>query len=150
MRGVVNLDAVLVSKMDLNFTYISWVPEDGMNINKKMAVVLGGCALVLSSFAFSANKEEGKAAAFVSCGNLTEPQIAAQVKNDFMNNRLPRWSDEKAAVGKKAVAWINDNEVTKTEEGYILPLVVRGSKSDLHYRVTVNCKNDTITYNTSN
>ena len=61
MRGVVNLDAVLVSKMDLNFTYISWVPEDGMNINKKMAVVLGGCALVLSSFAFSANKEEGKA-----------------------------------------------------------------------------------------
>nr|WP_329819824.1 YebF family protein [Providencia alcalifaciens] len=72
-----------------------------MNINKKMAVVLGGCALVLSSFAFSANKEEGKAAAFVSCGNLTEPQIAAQVKNDFMNNRLPRWADEKAAVGKK-------------------------------------------------
>ncbi|MTC59144.1 hypothetical protein GKR50_03815 [Providencia rustigianii] len=120
-----------------------------MSVNKKMAVVLGSCALVFSSFAFSVNTDEGKAAPFVSCGNLTEPQVAAQVKSDFMNNRLPRWTEEKAAVGKKAVAWVNDSEVTKTDDGYVVPLVVRGSKSDLHYRVAVNCKNNTVTYNTS-
>ncbi len=67
-----------------------------MEANHKIAVVLGTCALVFSSFALSANDEEGKAEPFVSCGTLTEPQIAAQVKSDFMHNRLPRWAEEKS------------------------------------------------------
>ncbi|EKT56986.1 protein YebF [Providencia rettgeri] len=120
-----------------------------MEANRKIAVILGACALVFSSFALSANNEEGKAAPFVSCGTLTEPQIAAQVKSDFMHNRLPRWTDEKATLGKKAVAWVNDSEVTKTETGYTVPLVVRGAKSDLHYSVAVDCQNNTVTYNTT-
>ncbi|MBP6121387.1 MULTISPECIES: protein YebF [Providencia] len=119
-----------------------------MKANRKIAVVLGGCALVFSSFALSVNQDEGKAAPFVSCGNLTEPQIAAQVKSDFIHNRLPRWADEKALLGKKAVAWVNDKEVTKADAIYTVPLVVRGAKTDLQYRVAVDCKNNTITYNT--
>lgn len=121
-----------------------------MEVNRKIAVILGGCALIFSSVAMSVNKDEGKAAAFVSCQNLTEPQIAAQVKKDFINNRLPRWADEKAILGKKAIAWVNDNDVTKTDSGYTIPLTVRGSKSDLQYRVAVDCEQDTITYNTLN
>ena len=121
-----------------------------MEANKKIVIALGTCALVFSSFALSVNKEEGKAAPFVSCGALTESQIAAQVKSDFMHNRLPRWTEEKAALGKKAVAWVNDNEVTKTDTGYTVPLVVRGAKSDLHYSVSVDCQNNTVIYNTSN
>ncbi|WP_322928789.1 protein YebF [Providencia huashanensis] len=118
-----------------------------MEANHKIAVVLGTCALVFSSFALSANDEEGKAEPFVSCGSVTEPQIAAQVKSDFMHNRLPRWAEEKATLGKKAVAWVNDSEVTKTETGYTVPLVVRGAKSDLRYSVSVDCQNNTVTYN---
>ena len=41
-----------------------------MEANRKIAVILGACALVFSSFALSANNEEGKAAPFVSCGRL--------------------------------------------------------------------------------
>lgn len=118
-----------------------------MEANHKIAVVLGTCALVFSSFALSANDEEGKAEPFVSCGTLTEPQIAAQVKSDFMHNRLPRWAEENTTLGKKAVAWVNDSEVTKTETGYTVPLVVRGAKSDLRYSVSVDCQNNTVTYN---
>lgn len=121
-----------------------------MNTNKKLAVILGGCVLALSSFALSANQDEGKAAAFVSCGNLTEPQISAQVRNDFMHTRLPRWAEEKALLGNKAIAWVNDKDVIKTDSGYTVPLVVRGSKKDLQYRVLVDCTNNTITYNTVN
>lgn len=121
-----------------------------MEVNRKIAVILGGCALVFSSVAMSVNTDEGKAAAFVSCQNLTEPQVAAQVKKDFMNNRLPRWADEKALLGTKAVAWVNDKDVVKTDSGYTIPLTVRGSKSDLQYRVAVDCKQDTITYNIIN
>lgn len=117
-----------------------------MKAGKKIGFALGGCALLFSSIAFSANQEEGKAAPFISCGKLAEPQIAAQVKNDFMNNRLPRWAEEKALVGKKAVAWVNNQDVTKTETGYQVPLTVRGSKQNLQYNVTVDCEKSTITY----
>ncbi|MCW2254514.1 hypothetical protein M2263_000605 [Providencia alcalifaciens] len=120
-----------------------------MKAGNKIGFVLGSCALLFSSIAFSTNQDEGKAAPFISCGNLSEPQVAAQVKNDFMHNRLPRWSDEKALVGKKAVAWVNNQDVTKTATGYQVPLIVRGSKSDLHYNVKVDCENSTITYNTA-
>ncbi|HGN1705771.1 TPA: protein YebF [Providencia rettgeri] len=119
-----------------------------MEANKKMAVVFGTCAFIFSTFALSANNEEGKAAPFVSCGSLTEPQVAAQVKSDFIHNRLPRWTEEKAVLGKKAVAWVNDSEVTKTETGYTVPLTVRGAKKDLYYSVSVDCQNNTVTYNT--
>ncbi|ELX8378028.1 protein YebF [Providencia vermicola] len=120
-----------------------------MKAGKKIGFALGSCALLFSSIAFSANQEEGKAAPFISCEKLAEPQIAAQVKNDFMNNRLPRWGDEKALVGKKAVAWVNNQEVTKTATGYQVPLTVRGSKQDLHYNVVVDCEKSTITYNST-
>ncbi|MBO1916274.1 hypothetical protein J4727_11805 [Providencia rettgeri] len=101
-----------------------------------------------SSFALSANNEEGKAAPFVSCGTLTEPQIAAQVKSDFMHNRLPRWTDEKAALGKKAVAW---SMIVKSLNRNRLQGSVSCSwcKIDLHYSVAVDCQNNTVTYNTA-
>ncbi|EMI5489134.1 hypothetical protein REJ26_004434 [Providencia stuartii] len=118
-----------------------------MKAGKKISCVVGSCVLLFSSVAFSANQEEGKAAPFISCDKLSEPQIAAQVKNDFMHNRLPRWTDEKALVGKKAVAWVNSQDVTKTATGYEVPLTVRGSKKDLQYNVVVDCEKSTITYN---
>ncbi|EKT56286.1 protein YebF [Providencia sneebia] len=120
-----------------------------MKFGKQVGILFGSCALLFSSMALSANKDEGKAAPFVSCKNLTEPQVAAQVKNDFMHNRLPRWTEEKDLVGKKAVAWINNQDVVKTETTYKIPLIVRGSKVDLHYHVVVDCENNTITYNTA-
>lgn len=120
-----------------------------MIAGSKIRFVLGSGALLFSSIAMSSNQEEGKSAAFVSCNNLSEPQIAAQVKSDFMHSRLPRWADEKALVGSKAVAWVNNQDVTKTAVGYQVPLMVRGSKSDLRYNVTVDCDNSTITYNTA-
>ncbi|WP_242687818.1 YebF family protein [Photorhabdus stackebrandtii] len=50
---------------------------------------LSGAALLLTvSFAASAASESKRVDKFVSCDNLTKSQIAAQVKRDFLQNRI--------------------------------------------------------------
>lgn len=114
--------------------------------NNRLNLILATVALTFSAFTFAATSDEARTAHFISCEKLNEVQIGAQVKNDFMHNRLPRWQDEKAILGSKAVAWVNNNNITQTPEGYQVPLDVRGAKKDLRYNVQVDCVKNTITY----
>ncbi|MFS1537940.1 MAG: YebF family protein [Candidatus Phlomobacter fragariae] len=42
-------------------------------------------------------------AKFISCDNLSQRQISAKVKNDFIQTGLPYWNEYKKILGSKVV-----------------------------------------------
>ncbi|CRL60347.1 protein YebF [Proteus vulgaris] len=114
--------------------------------------ILGVALLLVVSFGASAesvnnvNKDVVRSAPFASCVNLDNNQLVTRVKNDYLQNRLPRWQEDKKALGPKPVASINANEVIKMDNNYQMVLNVRGARTDLRYNVQVNCDENTITY----
>ncbi|MDM3563098.1 protein YebF [Proteus vulgaris] len=114
--------------------------------------ILGAALLLAVSFGSFAesvdnvNKDIVRSAPFSSCVNLDNNQLVTRVKNDYLQNRLPRWQEDKKALGPKPVASINANEVIKMDNNYQMVLNVRGARTDLRYNVQVNCDDNTITY----
>ncbi|WP_193015159.1 protein YebF [Proteus sp. FME41] len=114
--------------------------------------ILGAALLLAVSFGASAesvdnvNQDVVRSAPFASCINLDNNQLVTRVKNDYLQNRLPRWQEDKKALGPKPVASINANEVIKMDNNYQMILNVRGARTDLRYNVQVNCDDNTITY----
>ncbi|EEG87464.1 hypothetical protein PROPEN_00360 [Proteus penneri ATCC 35198] len=114
--------------------------------------ILGAGFLLAISFGASAesienvNKDIVRSVPFSSCVNLDNNQLVTRVKNDYLQNRLPRWQDDKKALGPKPVASINANEIIKMNNNYQMVLNVRGARTDLRYNVQVNCDDNTITY----
>ncbi|MBI6529799.1 hypothetical protein JEP40_11835 [Proteus vulgaris] len=114
--------------------------------------ILGVALLLTVSFGASAenvdnvNKDVVRSAPFASCVNLDNNQLVTRVKNDYLQNRLPRWQEDKKALGPKPVASINANEIIKMDNNYQMVLNVRGARTDLRYNVQVNCDENTITY----
>ncbi|MBQ0215428.1 protein YebF [Proteus vulgaris] len=107
-----------------------------------LAVSLGASAESVDNV----NKDIVRSAPFASCVNLDNNQLVTRVKNDYLQNRLPRWQEDKKALGPKPVASINANEVIKMDNNYQMVLNVRGARTDLRYNVQVNCDENTITY----
>ncbi|KMJ45583.1 protein YebF [Xenorhabdus khoisanae] len=103
---------------------------------------------VLLSVSFTATAaENNRVAKFISCKNLTNDQVAAQVKQDFLQNRINRWSEDRKQLGtSKPIAWVNVNDITGDENALQVPLIVRGSKKDKSYNVTIDCQKETINY----
>ncbi|MCW7550783.1 protein YebF [Photorhabdus sp. P32] len=111
-------------------------------------VGLSGAALLLTvSFTISAVSENKRVDKFISCDNLTKSQIAAQVKRDFLQNRIHHWSEDRTQLGtSKPVVWIKAENITGDKDILKIPLTVRGSKRDKDYRVVVDCQQNTISY----
>ncbi|MEQ4922304.1 protein YebF [Proteus hauseri] len=113
-------------------------------------------AVLLLAVSFGASAESVKkettendivrSAPFASCINLDKDQLATRVKNDYLQNRLPRWQDDKKELGPKPVVTINANDVIKMDNNYHITLNVRGARTDLRYNVEVNCDEKKITY----
>ncbi|WP_426577516.1 protein YebF [Xenorhabdus stockiae] len=105
---------------------------------------------VALAFAFTtavSAAENDHVAKFVSCKNLTKDQIAAQVKQDFLQNRLNHWDKDRKQLGTaKPVAWVNVNDITGDKDALQVPLAVRGTKNDKSYNVTIDCQKETISY----
>ncbi|KOY63390.1 hypothetical protein AM629_03500 [Photorhabdus heterorhabditis] len=111
-------------------------------------VGLSGAAFLFTvSFTVFAVSESKRVDKFVSCNNLTKSQIAAQVKRDFLQNRINRWSEDRKQLGTSTpVAWVNAENITGDKDVLKVPLTVRGSKRDKDYRVIVDCQQNTISY----
>ncbi|AYA40479.1 hypothetical protein HZS38_08665 [Xenorhabdus nematophila] len=103
---------------------------------------------VLFSASFTATAAENeRVAKFISCKNLTKDQVAAQVKQDFLQNRITHWDTDKKQLGtSKPIAWVNVNDMTGDQNALQVPLIVRGSKKDKSYNVTIDCQKETISY----
>ncbi|OTA15791.1 Colicin-M immunity protein [Xenorhabdus vietnamensis] len=103
---------------------------------------------VLLSISFTATAAENeRVAQFISCKNLTKEQVAAQVKQDFLQNRINHWDKDRKQLGTaKPIAWVNANDITGDINTLQVPLIVRGTKRDKSYNVTIDCQKETINY----
>ncbi|CDL80898.1 protein YebF [Xenorhabdus szentirmaii] len=122
-----------------------------MKINRlirRVGLLSAGILFSVSLTATAAGDE--RVAKFISCENLTKDQVAAQVKQDFLQNRINHWEKDRKQLGtSKPIAWVNVNDIIGDQNVLQVPLNVRGSKKDKSYNVTIDCHEGTISYSES-
>ncbi|PHM63817.1 protein YebF [Xenorhabdus ishibashii] len=112
---------------------------------RRIGLLSAGTLFSVSFIATAAESE--RVAKFISCKNLTKDQVAAQVKQDFLQNRINHWDKDKKQLGtSKLIAWVNVNDITGDTNALQVPLIVRGTKKDKSYNVTIDCQKETISY----
>jgi hypothetical protein len=111
----------------------------------KKRTVMTAVLLLMSSVAVQAASE--KTVSMSKCEGLDADGIAAKVKQDYTQNRINQWADDQKTLGQiDPVAWINPRDVTGAKDKWKVPLTVRGTNTDLHYVVTVDCAAGSATY----
>ncbi|CNJ87925.1 protein YebF [Yersinia aldovae] len=104
-------------------------------------------ATVLAGMTVSAQAQEPRVAKVAACPGLNQSQVATQVKRDFQQNRITRWTLDKKLLGTDSpVVWINTVDITGNDDIWQVPLTARGNKGDKTYQVVLDCKAGTITY----
>lgn len=113
----------------------------------KITLGVAGLALVLSAGVAQAQQSEQRVVTIANCEQTTATQLSTMVKNDFLQNRIPRWADDKALLGTSTpVVWVNQDQVTQKGSDWVLKLTVRGTKVDKNYTVNVDCKAGKLEY----
>lgn len=112
----------------------------------KIALSLGVAAMLVTGLA-QALQTESRTARIASCESAKPAQIVSMIKNDFLQNRLPRWADDKKLLGTSTpVVWVQDDQIVQNGDSWQIPLKVRGTKVDRTYTVKVDCKAGDLEY----
>ncbi|SQI42020.1 Uncharacterised protein [Serratia plymuthica] len=91
--------------------------------------------------------QEQRTAKVAQCTGLQPADVAAQVKRDYLQNRITRWASDKKLLGTATpIAWISPEAITGKDAIWQVPLTVRGTKQDKTYNVTLNCNTGEISY----
>lgn len=96
-----------------------------------------------------AAESEIRTATVAPCSNAGKDEIAALVKRDYLQNRIPRWDTDKKTLGTSTpVAWVVPDSISGDNAKWNIPLKVRGDHTDKTYQVTLNCQLGEISYST--
>lgn len=113
---------------------------------KKTGLALMLTTLLTGSIS-SALAQEPRVAKVPTCIGLNQSQVATQVKRDFLQNRITRWTADKKLLGTdKPVVWISAVNITGKDDVWQIPLTSRGNRGDKTYQVLLDCKAGTMTY----
>ncbi|HEI8864619.1 TPA: hypothetical protein SLG40_000056 [Serratia odorifera] len=95
----------------------------------------------------TAQAQQLRSAKVAQCSGLQAADVAAQVKRDFLQNRITRWDADKKQLGTATpIVWVSPDAIVGKDNVWQVPLTVRGSKMDKIYNVTLNCNQGEIAY----
>ncbi|NLS55631.1 protein YebF [Hafnia alvei] len=113
----------------------------------KITLGVAGLALAFSAGVAQAQQSEQRVVKIANCEQTTAAQLSTMVKNDFLQNRIPRWADDKTLLGTSTpVVWVSQDQITQKGKDWVLQLTVRGNKVDKNYTVNVDCKAGKLEY----
>jgi len=102
---------------------------------------------LLATAALSTAAQAQRSAKVALCAGLQPAEVAAQVKRDFLQNRITRWESDKKLLGTATpIAWVSPDAISGKDQVWQVPLTVRGTKLDKIYNVTLDCNSGEITY----
>lgn len=108
------------------------------------AVLLAMVGVVATA---QAQEQEQRTAKIGQCVGLKAADAGAQVKRDFLQNRITRWESDKRLLGTATpVAWVSQDAITGKGDVWQVLLTVRGTKLDKTYQVTLDCQTGDIRY----
>lgn len=114
---------------------------------KTTGLSMAALALVITSAFSSVQAAEQREAKVGQCAGLDTSGVAAQVKRDYLQNRITRWESDKQFLGTATpIVWISPESITGKDDVWQVPLSVRGDKGDKSYSVTLNCQTGEIRY----
>lgn len=93
-----------------------------------------------------AQDQEQRTAKVGQCAGLQPADIAAQVKRDFLQNRITRWEADKSCWAPQPRSLGSARMPSPARIRWQVPLTVRGTKMDKTYSVTLNCNTGEIAY----
>ncbi|ADW74484.1 MULTISPECIES: protein YebF [Rahnella] len=114
-----------------------------------LGVVMAVAGMSGLSQVAQADEPEVRTATVTPCSTATKDEVAALVKRDFLQNRIPRWDADKKVLGTSTpVAWVVTDSISGNNARWNIPLKVRGDHTDKTYQVTLNCQIGEISYST--
>ncbi|EEV5551542.1 TPA: protein YebF [Escherichia coli] len=113
-------------------------------MNKALSSIL----LIFGICASSLAAEKNRTVSFPRCEVQEASAVAASVKRDYLQKQVFQWKDDQEILGQqRPVVWVNLREpVNKGDNVITVHLTARGKKADIQYRVRVDCKNGSATW----
>ena len=113
-------------------------------MNKTLSSIL----LIFGICASSLAAEKNRTVSFPRCEVQEASAVAASVKRDYLQKQVLHWKDDQEILGQqRPVVWVNLREpVNKGDNVITVHLTARGKKADIQYRVRVDCKNGSATW----
>lgn len=114
---------------------------------KKTGLNLAIALLAMAGLSTVVQAQEQRSAKIAPCAGLQPADVAAQVKRDFLQNRIPRWEADIKLLGTTTpIAWISPEAISGKDQVWQVSLTVRGTQTDKTYNITLNCRSGEISY----
>ncbi|NIC27447.1 protein YebF [Serratia plymuthica] len=114
---------------------------------KRTGLSVAVALLAMAGLTTAVQAQEQRTAKVAQCTGLQPADVAAQVKRDYLQNRITRWASDKKLLGTATpIAWISPEAITGKDAIWQVPLTVRGTKQDKTYNVALNCNTGEISY----
>lgn len=90
---------------------------------KTTGLSLAVALLAMAGLTTTVQAQEQRSAKVAQCQGLQPADVAAQVKRDFLQNRITRWESDKKLLGTATpIAWISPEAITGKDAVWQVPL----------------------------